>query len=53
MNIQIRKEKESDYKLSEIAVKKVFENAEHTNHREHFLVAKLRKSNAYKIVHRK
>lgn len=47
MNINIRQEKENDYKLSESVVERAFENAEHTDHREHFLVAKLRKSDVF------
>lgn len=47
MNIKVRQEKENDYKLSEIVVEKAFENAENSDHREHFLVDKLRKSDAF------
>lgn len=47
MNIKIRQEKESDYKKTEAVVEKSFENAEHTDHKEHFLVSKLRKSNVF------
>ena len=47
MNINIRQEKENDYKLSENVVERAFKNAEHTDHREHFLVAKLRKSDVF------
>ena len=47
MNINIRKENENDYKLSEVVVENAFKNAEHTDHREHFLVAKLRKSDVF------
>lgn len=47
MYIKIRQEKEKDYKLSETVVEKAFKNADHTDHREHFLVAKLRKSDAF------
>lgn len=44
MAINIRKENENDYKLSELVVEKAFENAQHSDHKEHLLVAKLRKS---------
>ncbi|NMA83748.1 MAG: N-acetyltransferase [Epulopiscium sp.] len=47
MCIKIRQEKENDYKLSETVVERAFKNAEHTDHREHFLVAKLRKSDVF------
>jgi predicted N-acetyltransferase YhbS len=47
MNIIIRQETEKDYKLSETVVEKAFKNAEHTDHKEHLLVAKLRKSDAF------
>jgi predicted N-acetyltransferase YhbS len=47
VNISIRQETEKDYKLSEAVVEKAFENAEYSDHREQFLVAKLRKSDAF------
>lgn len=47
MNLIIRQETEKDYKLSETVVEKAFKNAEHTDHKEHLLVAKLRKSDAF------
>ncbi len=47
MDIKIRQEKEKDYKLSEDLVEKAFKNAEHTDHKEHFLVAKLRRSDSF------
>lgn len=47
MNIKIRQEEEKDYKLSEMIVEKAFKNAEHTDHKEHFLVSKLRKSDSF------
>jgi|CZCA01.1.fsa_nt_gi predicted N-acetyltransferase YhbS len=47
MNIIIRQETEKDYKLSETVVEKAFKNAEHTDHKEHLLVAKLRKGGAF------
>ncbi len=43
MKMTIRQEEERDYKLSEGVIKEAFENAEHTDHREHILVANLRK----------
>lgn len=47
MDIKVRQEKEKDYKLSEDLVEKAFKNAEHTDHKEHFLVAKLRRSDSF------
>src|SRR5690554_6411033 len=47
MNIKIRQEKEEDYKLKENVVEKAFKHAEHTDHKEHFLVANLRKSDIF------
>ena len=47
MNISIRQEKEKDYEVSEKIVERAFKNAEHTDHKEHLLVAKLRKSDAF------
>ena len=47
MDIKIRQEREKDYKITEIVVEKAFENEEHTDHKEHFLVAKLRKSDVF------
>ena len=47
MDIKIRREKEKDYKLSENLVEKSFKNVEHTDHKEHFLVAKLRRSDSF------
>lgn len=47
MNINIRQEIEKDYKLSEIVVEKAFKNAEHSDHKEQFLVAKLRRSDVF------
>jgi len=40
----IRKETGKDYKLTEAVVEKAFQNEEHSDHREQFLVARLRKS---------
>jgi predicted N-acetyltransferase YhbS len=47
MNIFIRQETEKDYELSEAVVEKAFKNADHSDHREQFLVAKLRKSDVF------
>lgn len=47
MNIKIRQEKEKDYKLSESVVARAFKHAEQTDHKEHLLVAKLRKSDIF------
>ncbi|KPU43292.1 acetyltransferase (GNAT) family protein [Oxobacter pfennigii] len=47
MNITIRQETEKDYEFSETVVEKAFKNAEHSDHTEQFLVAKLRKSNVF------
>src|SRR5574344_2085775 len=43
----IRKETGKDYKLTEAAVEKAFQNEEHSDHREQFLVARLRKSDVF------
>lgn len=47
MNVIINKEIEKNYNEVEQVVKKAFENAEHTDHNEHNLVSKLRKSDAF------
>ena len=47
MNIIIRQEVEKDYKTSENIIEKAFEYAEYTDHKEQFLVDRLRKSNAF------
>ena len=47
MNLKIRQEKEMDYTISENLVEKAFKNAEYSDHKEHLLVAKLRKSDAF------
>ena len=44
---KILQEKESDYKDVFHVVKAAFETAEHSDNKEHFLVEKLRKSNAF------
>lgn len=47
MNIRIRKETQKDYEFTETVVEKAFQNEEHSDHSEHFLVARLRKSSAF------
>lgn len=47
MNLIIRQEKVADYKRVESVVEKAFKNAEYSDHREQFLVANLRKSEAF------
>lgn len=47
MNVNIREERVDDYESTELVVEKAFRNTEHTDHKEHFLVDKLRKSEAF------
>ena len=47
MDITARQEKKMNYKVSESVVKKAFENAQHSDQREHFLVARLRESDSF------
>lgn len=47
MNIIIRQEKEKDYKSSEKVIEESFKNEEYSDQKEHFLVGKLRISNAF------
>ncbi len=47
MNIKIRQEKETDYKVSENLIEKAFKNTEYSDQKEHLLVAKLRKSSNF------
>ena len=47
MNIIIRQEKETDYKSSEKLVEKAFEYADYSDHKEHLLITKLRKGDAF------
>lgn len=47
MKITIRQENENDYKATESVVEQAFKSAEYSDHKEHLLVAKLRKSNAF------
>jgi predicted N-acetyltransferase YhbS len=47
MEIIIREERIKDYELSEIVVKKAFRNVEQSDHKEHYLVSRLRKTNSF------
>ncbi|NLP41786.1 MAG: N-acetyltransferase [Veillonellaceae bacterium] len=47
MNIRIRKETERDYRNVEDLVQKAFQEAQFSDHSEHLLVSRLRKSNAF------
>lgn len=47
MNIQIRKEQESDYQIVEQLIERAFRSEEHSDHREQFLVARLRGCDAF------
>lgn len=47
MNLTIRQETEKDYKVTEHVVEKAFETAEYSDHKEQFLVADLRKGDAF------
>jgi predicted N-acetyltransferase YhbS len=47
MNIIIRQETQNDYNFSEYVVEKAFQQEEHSDHKEQFLVASLRKSDAF------
>ncbi len=47
MNIDIRQETEKDYKISEFVVERAFKDEKYSDHKEHFLVAKLRKSDGF------
>ena len=47
MNIKIRQETEVDYKISENIVEEAFKDAEYSDHKEHLLIDKLRKSEAF------
>jgi predicted N-acetyltransferase YhbS len=47
MNIVIRQETEKDYEITETVVETAFKNEDHSDHKEQFLVAKLRKSNVF------
>ncbi|MBU5484992.1 N-acetyltransferase [Clostridium sp. MSJ-11] len=47
MNIIIRQETEKDYKISEYIIEKAFEDVEYSDHKEQFLVERLRKSDVF------
>ena len=47
MEIIIRKELDKDYKIIETVVEQAFKNAEFSDHDEHNLVGRLRKSNEF------
>lgn len=47
MNIKIRQENKKDYKASEAIIEKAFKDEEHSDHKEHFLVARLRESDVF------
>ncbi|MEW9096102.1 MAG: N-acetyltransferase [Clostridiaceae bacterium] len=47
MNIIIRQETERDYKISEHIIEKAFEDADYSDHKEQFLVERLRKSDVF------
>ncbi len=47
MSITLRQELEHDYSSTEQVVERAFRTASHTNHAEQFLVARLRKSDAF------
>ncbi|HYE12565.1 MAG TPA: N-acetyltransferase [Patescibacteria group bacterium] len=47
MNIALRQEKEREYKLSEGVVEEAFIGAEYSDHKEQYLVASLRRSDAF------
>ncbi len=47
MNITIRQESKEDYKGSEAIIEKAFKNEHYSDHKEHFLVARLRESDVF------
>ncbi|MFH7002311.1 GNAT family N-acetyltransferase [Flavobacterium bizetiae] len=47
MEIKLRQETEQDYKSVFQVIQKAFENEEYSDHKEQFLVERLRKSNAF------
>jgi len=47
MNIMIRQETQNDYGHTEDVVKEAFQDEEHSDHKEQFLVARLRKTDAF------
>ncbi|NMH73954.1 N-acetyltransferase [Bacillus sp. RO2] len=47
MDIVIRQERQEDYVITEHVVKRAFEQAEYSDQKEHFLVQRLRRSDAF------
>lgn len=47
MEIIIRKENKEDYSIVENLIKEAFENEEYSDHKEHFLVSRLRKCESF------
>ncbi|EJL27274.1 hypothetical protein PMI05_02800 [Brevibacillus sp. BC25] len=47
MNMRIRIEQVDDYSVTEQVVKSAFANAEFSDHKEHELVSRIRKSDAF------
>ncbi|HBD63626.1 MAG TPA: GNAT family N-acetyltransferase [Clostridiales bacterium] len=47
MNIIVRQETEQDYELAEDIVERAFRNEEFSDHTEHILISRLRKSDAF------
>ncbi|ART75056.1 GNAT family N-acetyltransferase [Sutcliffiella horikoshii] len=47
MDIVIRQERQEDYRITEHVVRRAFEQAEYSDKKEHFLVQRLRKSDAF------
>ncbi|UTR05976.1 N-acetyltransferase [Alkalihalobacillus sp. LMS6] len=47
MTITIRQEIKSDYPITETVIEEAFKNEEQSNHQEHLLVGKIRKSDAF------
>ncbi|MGA2142515.1 MAG: N-acetyltransferase [Brevinematales bacterium] len=45
--MKIRKENENDYNAVETLIRLAFENEKHSDHKEHLLVSRLRKSDAF------
>lgn len=47
MNFEIRKETKADFEIVQKVIERAFENESYSDHKEHFLVSKLRKSDAF------
>lgn len=47
MNVQINTEKASDFKAVSLLIEKAFQNEEQSDHREHFLVERLRDTESF------